>query len=168
MAVVLHPADIATAAALRAAHGMDPGLRGDDLLLQAGQEPLALGQGQTQGGQVGEVVGLGNPQNVGAVLLPRGSGAHQSHDPGHVVSTSTGKLAQKYSSWSYTPNLAAVPTPCPKTSKKYDEICADGVTKINNGAAIYIGAPAGVVEKLAACLTGKHQKFNECDRPSGD
>ena len=74
---------------------MDPGLRGDDLLLQAGQEPLALGQGQTQGGQVGEVVGLGDPQDVGAVLLPLGSGAHQSHDPGRVVSTSTGKSASK-------------------------------------------------------------------------
>src|SRR5271166_4880364 len=110
MAVVLHPADIATAAALRAAHGVDPGLCGDDFLLKAGQEPLALGQGQAQGGQVGEVVGLGDPQDVGAVLLPLGSGAHQSHDPGHIVSTSTGKLAQKYSSWSYTPNLAAVPT----------------------------------------------------------
>jgi len=48
-------------AARRTAHGMEPGLRGDDLLLQAGQEPLALGQGQAQGGQVGEVVGLGDP-----------------------------------------------------------------------------------------------------------
>ncbi len=37
---------------------MQPRLRGDDLPLDAGQEPLALGQAQTQGGQIGEVVGL--------------------------------------------------------------------------------------------------------------
>jgi hypothetical protein len=36
---------------------MGPGLRDDDLPLDAGQEPLALGQGQAQAGQIGEVIG---------------------------------------------------------------------------------------------------------------
>jgi hypothetical protein len=72
---------------------MDPGLRGDDLPLQAGQELLALAQGQAQAGQVGEIVGPGDPQDIGAVLLSLGTGAHQSYDPGHVGSTSTGKRA---------------------------------------------------------------------------
>jgi hypothetical protein len=58
------------------------------------------------------------------------------------------------------------PNQCPTTSKEYDEICAAGVTKINNGAMIYVGAPVGVPEKLAACLMGEPQKFNKCDRPS--
>ena len=58
------------------------------------------------------------------------------------------------------------PNQCPTTPKEYDEICAAGVTKINNGAMIYVGAPVGVPEKLAACLMGEPQKFNKCDRPS--
>ena len=60
------------------------------------------------------------------------------------------------------------PNQCPTTLKEYDEICAAGVTKTNNGAMIYVGAPDGVPEKLAACLTGEPQKFNKCDRPPAD
>jgi hypothetical protein len=60
------------------------------------------------------------------------------------------------------------PNQCPTTAKEYDEICAAGVTKTNNGAVIYVGAPVGVPEKLAACLTGEPQKFNKCDRPSDE
>ena len=91
MAVVLDPAHVTAAAARRTAHGMDPGLRGDDLSLDASQEPLALGQGQAQAGQIGEVVGLGDPHDVGAVFFALGSDAHQLHNPGHVASTSTRK-----------------------------------------------------------------------------
>src|SRR3954463_12953874 len=62
----------------------------------AGQEPLAFGQGQAQAGQVGEVPGLGDLQDIGAVLLSLGSEAHQSHGPGHAASTPTGKPAREY------------------------------------------------------------------------
>ncbi len=93
MAVVLDPAHITAAAAHRTPHGMDPGLRGDDLSLDASQELLALGQGQTQAGQVGEVVRSGDPHDVGAVFFALRSDAHQLHDPGHGVSTSTGTPA---------------------------------------------------------------------------
>jgi hypothetical protein len=72
---------------------MGPGLRGDDLSLDAGQEPLALGQGQAQAGQIGEVVRLGDPHDVGAVFFALSSDAHQLHNPGHVASTSTRKPA---------------------------------------------------------------------------
>src|SRR3954454_12733917 len=109
LAIVLHLAGFATAAALRTTHGMDPGLRGDDLLLEASQEFLALGQGQTQAAQIGEVLGPGEPQDVGAVFFPVSSSADQSHDPGHVVSTSTGKQTGKYPLWSRTPKFAPVP-----------------------------------------------------------
>jgi hypothetical protein len=93
LAVVLDPAGRAAAAALRTAHGVEPGLRGDDLPLDAGQEPLALGQAQTQGGQIGEVVGPGDPHDVGAAFFPFSSDAHQLHDPDHVASAPTGKRA---------------------------------------------------------------------------
>jgi hypothetical protein len=72
---------------------MDPGLRGDDLLLHASQELLALGQGQTQAGQIGQIVGPGDLHDLGAVFFARSSDAHQLHDPGHDASTSTGTLA---------------------------------------------------------------------------
>ena len=74
---------------------MKTGLRSDDPPLDAGQDPLALSQGQAQAGQVGEVAGLGNLQDVGAVLRPVSPKAHQSHDPGHVVSTSKGETARR-------------------------------------------------------------------------
>jgi hypothetical protein len=72
---------------------VEPGLRGDDLPLDAGQELLALGQGQAQGGQIVEVVGPGDPHDVGAVFFALGPDAHQLHDPGHAVSASPGKRA---------------------------------------------------------------------------
>ena len=58
LTIILDPAGRATAAALRTVHGLDPGLRGDKLLLDASQELLALGQAQTQAGQIGKGVGL--------------------------------------------------------------------------------------------------------------
>jgi hypothetical protein len=48
---------------------MDAGLSGDELPLDAGQEPLAFGQGQAQAGQVGEVARPGDLQDIGAVLF---------------------------------------------------------------------------------------------------
>ena len=60
-------------------------MRSDDLLLDAGQELLTLGQGQTQGAQIGEVVGSGDPHDLRAVFFARGPDADQLHDPGHVA-----------------------------------------------------------------------------------
>src|SRR5215212_11937537 len=88
---------------------MDPGLRGDDLPLDAGQELLALGQAQTQGAQIGKGIGLGNPHDIGAVFFTLSSDADQPYDPGHVASTSAGIQARKYLFRSRAPNLAAVP-----------------------------------------------------------
>jgi hypothetical protein len=91
LAVVLDPAGRGTTAARRTVHGMKPGLPGDDLPLNAGQEPFALGQGQAQAGQIGKVVGLGDPHDIGAAFFALGPDAHQLHDRGHAISTSTGK-----------------------------------------------------------------------------
>src|SRR4051812_24410743 len=94
--VVLDPASRAAAAARRTVHGMDPGLRGNDLPLDAGQELLALGQTQTQGAQIGKGIRLGNPHDIGAVFFALSSDTDQPHDPGHVASTSAGIQARKY------------------------------------------------------------------------
>src|SRR3954447_12107522 len=96
VAVVLDPAGRAAAAALRTVHGMGPGLRGNNLPLDAGQELLALGQTQTQGAQIGKGIRLGNPHDIGAVFFALSSDTDQPHDPGHVASTSAGIQARKY------------------------------------------------------------------------
>jgi hypothetical protein len=72
---------------------MDAGLSGDDLLLQTGQKLFAVSQGQAQARKVSEVTGPGDAQNIGAVLRAISPEAYQSHDPSHVVFTSTGKPA---------------------------------------------------------------------------
>ena len=90
LAVVLHPAHITAAGARRTTQGVEPGLRGDDLPLDAGQQLLALGQAQTQGAQIGKGVGLGDPHDIGAVFFALSPDADQLHDPGHVASTSAG------------------------------------------------------------------------------
>ena len=108
VAVVLDPAGRATAAALRTVHGVKPRLRRDDLPLDAGQEPLALGQGQAQAGQIGEVVRPGDPHDLRAALFARGADAHQLHDPGHAVSASD-RPGWKVPFRTHTPNFAAVP-----------------------------------------------------------
>src|SRR4051794_7738074 len=109
LAIVLHPASGAAATARRTVHGMDPGLRGDDLPLDAGQELLALGQAQSQGAQIGKGIRLGDPHDIGAVFFALSSDADQPHDPGHVASTSAGIQARKSLFRSRAPNLAAVP-----------------------------------------------------------
>src|SRR4051794_11721447 len=109
VAVVLDPAGRAAAAALRTVHGMDPGLRGNDLPLDAGPELLALGQAQTQGAQIGKGIRLGDPHDIGAVFFALSSDADQPHDPGHVASTSAGIQARKSLFRSRAPNLAAFP-----------------------------------------------------------
>src|SRR4051794_21648675 len=113
-AIVLHPVRGAAVPALRTVRGMNPGLRGDDLLLNTGQELLALGQGQAEAGQVGEVVGPGDPQDIGAALFSVGSEAHQSHDPGHVASTSTGKTGPRIPPSALAPPISRQsPVPLP-------------------------------------------------------
>jgi hypothetical protein len=56
------------------------------------------------------------------------------------------------------------PKPCPTDRATYDAVCGANVSKINNGAIIYIGAPPGGFETLAVCL-GNTSSFNKCKRP---
>src|SRR3954470_11876500 len=106
--IILDPAGRATAAARRTARGVPPRLRSHELLLDASQELLTLGQGQAQGGQIREVVRSGDPHNLRAAFAARGPDAYQLHDPGHAVSAHR-STSRKVPSWTRTPNLAAVP-----------------------------------------------------------
>src|SRR3954447_3427203 len=112
LTIILDPAGRATAAAARrTARGVPPRLRSDELLLDASQELLTLGQGQAQGGQIREVVRSGDLHDLRAAFVARGPDAYQLHDPGHAVSAHR-STSRKVPSWTRTPNLAAVPSPC--------------------------------------------------------
>src|SRR5215213_7769858 len=108
LTIILDPAGRATAAAHRAACGVPPRLRSNELLLDASQELLTLGHSQTQGGQIREVVRSGDPHDLRAAFGARGPDAYQLHDPGHAVSAHR-STSRNVPSWTRTPNLAAVP-----------------------------------------------------------
>src|SRR5436305_14587528 len=67
--VVLHMANSAAAAAIRPPNGMISGLRGNDLLLQAGQQPLPFGQGQSQGANLTEIIRSVDCRDVDGLFL---------------------------------------------------------------------------------------------------
>src|SRR4051812_49513962 len=62
--IVLYTTNRATAAAIRSANGMIPGLRGNDLLLESRQQPLPLSQGQPQIGDLRRGSNQGNTRST--------------------------------------------------------------------------------------------------------
>jgi len=64
--VIIHTANAVTVRAFRPPNSMVPGLRGDDLPLDARQQPLCFGQGQTQTGDIAEVTGAADLHDVRA------------------------------------------------------------------------------------------------------
>jgi hypothetical protein len=82
--VILHTANLATASAVRSPNGVALGLRGDDLLLEAGQQQLPFGQGQPQVGDLTKIIGPVDLQDVSALFLIVSPDFHQSHNPSHA------------------------------------------------------------------------------------
>jgi len=60
--VVLHVTDATTVSAIRPPNRLAPGLRGNDLLLEACQHPLPVGHGQSQ---IGDIVKIIRPVDQG-------------------------------------------------------------------------------------------------------
>src|SRR5689334_21060350 len=83
--IVLHTTNRATAAAIRSANGMVPGLRGNDLLLESRQQPLPFGQGQPQMGDLSQIIRPGNRRNVDGLFLTVSLDFHQPHNPSHAL-----------------------------------------------------------------------------------
>jgi len=96
--VVLHTANAATMWAGRPPISMLPGLRGNDLPLNARKQPLRFGQGQSQVADVTEVTGLVDLQDVRARPLALSPGFHQPQHPGHA-STLGQKTDAKVPNW---------------------------------------------------------------------
>src|SRR3954451_23449978 len=84
LAIVLHAANALAIPAPRPPHGVVPGLRGDNLPLDARQHQLRFGQGQTQIGDVDEAIGPANLHDVCARPLAFRPDFHQPQNPSHV------------------------------------------------------------------------------------
>jgi hypothetical protein len=84
--VVLHTSSAVTARAFRPLNGVVPGLRSDDLLLNARQQPLRFGQGQTQVGDIDEIIGLSDFHDVRARPLTLNPNLYQPQHPSHASS----------------------------------------------------------------------------------
>ena len=96
--VVLQAANIATTCAARSPNGVLPGLRGDDLPLNARQQPLRFGQGQTQIGDIDEIIGPSDLRDVRAWPLALSPDFHQPHHPSHA-STLGQRTNAKIANW---------------------------------------------------------------------
>src|ERR1700756_446685 len=107
--VVLHTAYAAAASASRPPNGVVPGLWGDDLLLEACQQQLRFGQGQTHSGDIAEIIGPVDLNDVRGLPLALSADLHQSHYPGHASTPGQRTDAEIPPLGAHTPKLAAVP-----------------------------------------------------------
>src|SRR4051812_14917331 len=107
--IVLYTTNRATAAAIRSANGMIPGLRGNDLLLESRQQPLPLSQGQPQIGDLSQIIRPGDRRDVDGLFLTVSAGFHQPHHPSHAL-TPIRDQTRNYRFDARTPNLQAVPS----------------------------------------------------------
>jgi hypothetical protein len=106
--VILYVTNATTTSALRPPNRVAPGLRGNDLLLEACQHPLSVGHGQPQIGDIVKIIRPVDLDDVGERLFTVSSDFHQSYDPSHA-STPGQIKRRKYRSGPPTPKLAAVP-----------------------------------------------------------
>jgi hypothetical protein len=81
---VLHMANLATAATIRPSNGVAPGLRGNHLLLEACPQPLSVRYGQTETGDMLQIIRPVDLHNVDALLYTIFPGCHQPHNPSHA------------------------------------------------------------------------------------
>ena len=107
--VALHTTDAVTVRALRPPNRMAPSLRGDDLPLNARQQPLRFEQGQTQVGDVDEVIGPSDLQDVCARPLALSPDPHQPQHPSHA-STLGQRTNAKIANWPPHPQSCDGPT----------------------------------------------------------
>ena len=106
--VILHTANVATARAIRLPNGVLPGLRGDDLPLNAREQPLRFGQCQTQTGDVAEIIGPAD--SMTSVHGPSPSApVFTNLKIQAMYSPQVRERTRKYPTGRHTPNRAAVP-----------------------------------------------------------
>src|SRR4051812_44027092 len=77
-------ANSTTTSAIRPLNGVAPGLRGNNLLLEACQQQLSVGYGQTEIGDMAEIIRSVDLHNVDALLFTIFPGFYQPHNPSHA------------------------------------------------------------------------------------
>src|ERR1700736_1292957 len=82
--VILHVTNTSAARTIRPESGVGSGLRGHDFLLENRQQLLRFRQGQTQRGDVPEVIGAIDLHDVSGLPLALGAGFHQPQNPAHT------------------------------------------------------------------------------------
>lgn len=87
---------------------MVPDLGGDDFLLKPCQQLLRFGQGQTQIGDVAEIIGSADLHDVQGLPLAPVADLHQPQNPGHALPHPQNET-RKCALGPCTPNLATVP-----------------------------------------------------------
>src|SRR4051812_6592224 len=123
----------------RPREGVVPGLRGDNLPLDARQHQLRFGQGQTQIGDVDEAIGPANLHDVRARPLAFRPDFHQPQNPSHVST-----LGQRTSAEYPT----AVAPPISRRSPKRPVVCFDeSPTQLIGEARQPIPAAPGQLER---------------------
>ena len=95
---------------------MNPGLRGDDLLLDASRHQLRFGQGQTQIGDVVEAIGPADLHDLRTPLLAFRSDFHQPQNPSHTPTLGQ-RTDAEIPDRRRTPNLATAPPDSRRFSK---------------------------------------------------
>lgn len=107
--VVPHTANTVTERALRPPNSMVPGLRGGDLPLDACQQQLRFGEGQTQTGDIAEVTGVADLHDIYARSFAFSPDFYQPQHSRHA-STFGQRTDAKIPDCRRTPNLATVPS----------------------------------------------------------
>ena len=82
--VVFHPANQAAALAIRPPNGMTPGLRGNNLLLEARQQQLPFCQRQTESGDIVEIIRPADRHHINGLFLTLSPNFHQPQNPSHA------------------------------------------------------------------------------------
>jgi hypothetical protein len=84
VSVVLHMVNSPTDSAIRPSKSVAPGLRGNDLLLEARQQQRPFGQGQPQVGDITEIIRSVDLHDVDGLVLTVSRDFHQPHNPRHA------------------------------------------------------------------------------------
>jgi len=87
---------------------MAPSLRGDDLPLNARQQPLRFGQGQTQVGDIDKIIRPSDLHDVRARPLALSPDLHQPQHPSHA-STLSQRTNAKITNWPLHPQTCDSP-----------------------------------------------------------
>src|SRR3954471_21213005 len=121
---------------------MNPGLRGDDLPLDASQHEPRIGQGQIQIGDVVEAIGPADLHDVRTPLLAFGADFHQPQNPSYAPTLGQ-RTDADIPDRRRTPNLATVPPSSARITSWGSTVAGFGVTGVMHAATAAMIAGSG-------------------------